>query len=282
MRAFAMGITEKETKELQALCRQFRRDLITVLHEKQTGHPGGSLSVCEILTTLIMREMKVKPQNPSWPDRDRLVLCKGHAAPMLYRVLAERGFFPVEEFRTFRDIDSRLQGHPCMLDTPGVDLTSGPLGIGLPAAIGMALSLRLDNSDARVYAVLGDGEIDEGTVWEACMAASKFKVDNIVAIVDWNGVQLDGKSDDIMPTGDLNAKFSSFGWHCIEVDGHSVKELCDAYDKARTIKGQPVMILAHTVKGKGVSFMEGKNAWHGKAIDDDSFAKAMEELGGKD
>lgn len=276
-----MGITEKEVKELQALCRQFRKDLITVLHEKQTGHPGGSLSVCEILTTLIMKEMKVNPQDPSWPDRDRLVLCKGHAAPMLYRVLAERGFFPVEEFRTFRDIDSRLQGHPCMLDTPGVDLTSGPLGIGLPAAIGMALSLRLDNSDARVYAVLGDGEIDEGTVWEACMAASKFKVDNIVAIVDWNGVQLDGKSDDIMPTGDLNAKFSSFGWHCIEVDGHNVKELCDAYDKARTIKDQPVMILAHTVKGKGVSFMEGKNAWHGKAIDDDSFAKAMEELGGK-
>lgn len=273
-------MNSEKAKELSELCNQFRKDVLTVLHEKQTGHPGGSLSVCEILTALYFDRMNVNPTNPSDPNRDRLVLCKGHAAPMLYRVLAEKGFFSKEEMHTLRDFGTRLQGHPCMLETPGVDMSSGPLGIGLSAALGMALSLGLADSPARVYAILGDGEINEGTVWEACMAASKFKVDNLCAILDWNGVQLDGTSEQVMPMGDIRAKFTAFGWHCIECDGHDLAALSAALHEAETVKCMPSIILAHTVKGKGVSFMEGKNAWHGKAIDDASFAQAMKELGG--
>ena len=273
-------MNSEKAKELSELCNQFRKDVLTVLHEKQTGHPGGSLSVCEILTALYFDRMNVNPADPSDPNRDRLVLCKGHAAPMLYRVLAEKGFFSKEEMHTLRDFGTRLQGHPCMLETPGVDMSSGPLGIGLSAALGMALSLGLADSPARVYAILGDGEINEGTVWEACMAASKFKVDNLCAILDWNGVQLDGTSEQVMPMGDIRAKFAAFGWHCIECDGHDLAALTAALDEAENVKCMPSIILAHTVKGKGVSFMEGKNAWHGKAIDDDSFAQAMKELGG--
>ncbi len=267
-------------QKLEQMCHQFRIDVLTTLHAKQTGHPGGSLSVCEILTTLYFAQMNVDPKDPQKADRDRLVLCKGHAAPMLYRVLAEKGFFPVEEMNTLRDFETRLQGHPCMKDTPGVDMSTGPLGIGLSTAVGMALAAKLDNAPTRVYAVLGDGEINEGTVWEACMSASKYKVDNLCAILDWNGVQLDGTAEDIMPMGDIKAKFASFGFHCIECDGHDVEALYNAFEEAKTVKGKPTIVLAHTVKGKGVSFMEGKNTWHGKAIGDEEFAKAMEELGG--
>ena len=267
-------------QKLEQMCHQFRIDVLTTLHAKQTGHPGGSLSVCEILTTLYFAQMNVDPKDPQKADRDRLVLCKGHAAPMLYRVLAEKGFFPVEEMGTLRDFETRLQGHPCMKDTPGVDMSTGPLGVGLSTAVGMALAARLDNAPTRVYAVLGDGEINEGTVWEACMSASKYKVDNLCAILDWNGVQLDGTAEDIMPMGDIKAKFASFGFHCIECDGHDVEALYNAFEEAKTVKGKPTIVLAHTVKGKGVSFMEGKNTWHGKAIGDEEFAKAMEELGG--
>ena len=267
-------------QKLEQMCHQFRIDVLTTLHAKQTGHPGGSLSVCEILTTLYFTQMNVDPKDPQKADRDRLVLCKGHAAPMLYRVLAEKGFFPVEEMNTLRDFETRLQGHPCMKDTPGVDMSTGPLGIGLSTAVGMALAAKLDNAPTRVYAVLGDGEINEGTVWEACMSASKYKVDNLCAILDWNGVQLDGTAEDIMPMGDIKAKFASFGFHCIECDGHDVEALYNAFEEAKTVKGKPTIVLAHTVKGKGVSFMEGKNTWHGKAIGDEEFAKAMEELGG--
>ena len=267
-------------QKLEQMCHQFRIDVLTTLHAKQTGHPGGSLSVCEILTTLYFAQMNVDPKDPQKADRDRLVLCKGHAAPMLYRVLAEKGFFPVEEMNTLRDFETRLQGHPCMKDTPGVDMSTGPLGIGLSTAVGMALAAELDNAPTRVYAVLGDGEINEGTVWEACMSASKYKVDNLCAILDWNGVQLDGTAEDIMPMGDIKAKFDSFGFHCIECDGHDVEALYNAFEEAKTVKGKPTIVLAHTVKGKGVSFMEGKNTWHGKAIGDEEFAKAMEELGG--
>ena len=267
-------------QKLEQMCHQFRIDVLTTLHAKQTGHPGGSLSVCEILTTLYFAQMNVDPKDPQKADRDRLVLCKGHAAPMLYRVLAEKGFFPVEEMNTLRDFETRLQGHPCMKDTPGVDMSTGPLGIGLSTAVGMALAAKLDNAPTRVYAVLGDGEINEGTVWEACMSASKYKVDNLCAILDWNGVQLDGTAEDIMPMGDIMAKFDSFGFHCIECDGHDVEALYNAFEEAKTVKGKPTIVLAHTVKGKGVSFMEGKNTWHGKAIGDEEFAKAMEELGG--
>lgn len=273
-------LNNEKARELSKLCNQFRIDVLTVLYEKQTGHPGGSLSVCEILTTLYFDRLRVDPRNPSDTNRDRLVLCKGHAAPMLYRVLAEKGFFPKDEMHTLRAFETRLQGHPCMLETPGVDMSTGPLGIGLSAALGIALSLELAKSDARVYAVLGDGELNEGTVWEACIASSKYKADNLCAILDWNGVQLDGTAEEIMPMGDIKAKFSSFGWHCIECDGHDVAALSAALDEAESTKGAPSIILAHTVKGKGVSFMEGQSAWHGKAIDDASFAQAMKELGG--
>ena len=276
-----MGKLPVEEKEkLEKLCNQFRIDVLDVLHQRQTGHPGGSLSVCEILTTLYFEEMDVDPKDPKKADRDRLVLCKGHAAPMLYRVLAEKGFFPVEEMKTLRCLNSRLQGHPNPLDTPGVDAATGPLGIGISAALGMALGLKLDDSKARVYAIMGDGEINEGIVWEALMAAVKFKADNLCAVLDWNGVQLDGTTEEIMPMGDIPAKFKAFGWNVIECDGHDVSALYDAFEEAKTVKGVPTIVLAHTVKGKGVSFMEGKSGWHGKAIDDDSFAIAMKELGG--
>ena len=270
----------EQKQKLEQLCHQFRIDVLAALHAKKTGHPGGSLSVCEILTTLYFTQMHVDPRDPRKPDRDRLVLCKGHAAPMLYRVLAEKGFFPVEEMGTLRDFETRLQGHPCMNETPGVDMSTGPLGLGLSTAVGMALAARLDSAPTRVYAVLGDGEINEGTVWEACMAASKYHLDNLCAVLDWNGVQLDGTADEIMPMGDIRGKFETFGFHCIECDGHDIEALYNAFEEAKTVKGMPTIVLAHTVKGKGVSFMEGKNTWHGKAIGDEDFAKAMEELGG--
>ena len=275
-----MKLPLEEKARLEKLCHQFRIDLIETLHQRQTGHPGGSLSVLEILTTLYFTQMDVDPENPLKPDRDRLVLGKDHAAPALYRVLAEKSFFPVEEMATLRCLDSRLQGHPNPLDTPGVDITSGPLGIGLSAALGMALALKLDGSDKRVYCVLGDGEINEGTVWEGLMAAVKFKADNLCAVLDWNGVQLDGLTEDIMPMHNIPERFAAFGWHVIQCDGHDIESLYEAFETAKTIKGVPTIILAHTVKGKGVSFMEGKNAWHGKPIDDESYAQAMKELGG--
>ena len=275
-----MQLTRQEIEEMNKLCRQCRRDVLTVLHERQSGHPGGSLSACEILVTLVMKQLRTSAELPGQAGRDRLVVSKGHAAPMLYRVLAEKGFFPKEELHTLRDLGSRLQGHPCMRHTPGVDLSSGPLGIGLSAALGMALGLKLDGSDARVYAVLGDGELNEGTIWEACMSAAKFSADNLCAVVDQNGVQLDGPAASVMPMGDLRAKFSSFGWHCIECGGHDVAALCDAYAQAAAVRGKPSVILARTVKGKGVSFMENKNTWHGKPLDSESYAAAMAELGG--
>ena len=275
-----MKLPVEEKARLQALCSQFRFDLIDVLHARQTGHPGGSLSLCEILSVLYFEEMNVDPANPKMPDRDRLVLCKGHAAPILYRVLAEKGFFPVEEMATLRCFETRLQGHPCPLETPGVDAATGPLGIGLSAALGMSMALKLDNSPARVYAILGDGEINEGTVWEALMAAVKFKADNLCAILDWNGVQLDGTTEDVMPMGDIPAKFKAFGWNYIECDGHDLDSVYEALQAAKAAKGVPSIILAHTVKGKGVSFMEGQNAWHGKPINDEEYARAKAELGG--
>ena len=275
-----MKLPAEEKARLEQLCSQFRIDLIETLHARQTGHPGGSLSLCEILSVLYFEEMNVDPANPKMADRDRMVLCKGHAAPILYRVLAEKGFFPVEEMATLRCFETRLQGHPCPLETPGVDAATGPLGIGLSAALGMSMALKLNESPARVYAILGDGEINEGTVWEALMAAVKFKADNLCAILDWNGVQLDGTTEEVMPMGDIPAKFKAFGWNVLECDGHDLDSVYDALETAKTVKGLPTIILAHTVKGKGVSFMEGKNAWHGKPINDEEYALAMKELGG--
>lgn len=275
-----MSISQQRKAELDALCKKFRVDVLTVLHAIQTGHPGGSLSVCEILTALYFEKATVDPKNPEWPERDRIVLCKGHAAPMLYRVLAEKGFFPVEDMKTLRQIGSHLQGHPCSLCTPGVEASTGPLGAGFPVALGMALGNRVSGIDSHVFAILGDGEINEGVVWECAMSAAKFKADNLTAILDWNKVQLDGTADEIMPIHDIPGMWRSLGWNVLECDGHDVASLCDAIDQAKATKGVPSIILAHTEKGKGVSFMEGKSAWHGAPIGDADFNKAMTELGG--
>lgn len=266
--------------ELGTICNQLRIDLVELLHRIQTGHPGGSLSVCEILAALYFAKANIDPNRPDWPERDRIVLTKGHAAPMLYLTLAKRGFFPQEEMKTLRQMNSRLQGHPCAALTPGVELSTGPLGIGLSAAAGMALALRLDQIPATVYAVMGDGELNEGTVWEACMSAAKFKLDNLIAIVDHNKVQLDGTSDQIMPMPNLAGKFSAFGFEVTECDGHDITALCDAIDRAKQVKGKPAVILAKTVKGKGISYMEGKNIWHGSPIGRPEYEQAMNELGG--
>lgn len=267
-----------QDKELQALAKQYRMELIELLHGIQTGHPGGSLSATEILLLLYKEVMRYDVSQPNQIGRDRLVLSKGHAAPMLYINLAHQGFFPVEELKTLRQMGSRLQGHPCLHKTPGVELSTGPLGLGVGAALGMALSAKLRGTDENIYALMGDGELQEGVVWESLMSASKFQADNLTVIVDNNGVQLDGTVEEIMPEGDLAAKFSAFGWHVIRCDGHDFSSLRDAFAKAKAHCGTPTVLLAKTVKGKGVSFMEGKNTWHGKAIGDQEYQKAMAEL----
>ena len=272
---------------------QLRRELITTLYKIQTGHPGGSLSCCEILYVLYFHIMKTDPSNPEWEDRDRLILSKGHAAPMLYLCLAHKGFFPIEDMATLRQMGSILQGHPCASKTPGVELSTGPLGLGLSAGIGMAEAARLnkkghdkkdgdkrdyDKRDYNVYVVLGDGELQEGAIWEGAMSAAKFKTGNLVAILDHNGVQLDGTTDEIMPMGDIGAKFAAFGWHVMTTDGHDINQLEDTLMKASAYDKGPVMVIANTVKGKGVSFMEGQSEWHGKPISDEEYRMAMDEL----
>lgn len=274
-----MPLTKKREAELVGQCRRFRIDVLTAIHGASSGHPGGSLSVCEILTLLYQEVMHIDAKKPDDPDRDRLVLCKGHAAPMLYRNLIEKGFLPKDSMATLRRLNSQLQGHPSN-HTPGVEMPSGPLGIGLSAAQGMALGLKLNSSPARVYAVLGDGELDEGAVWEAAMSAPKFKLDNLTAFVDWNRVQLDGTTEEIMPMRDLPGKWRAFGWNVLECNGHDLQALYKAIEDAKACKGVPTVILAHTVKGRGVSFMEGQAAWHGKKISDEDYARAMAELGG--
>ena len=276
-----MSLQPKRKENLERLCTKFRQDLIKLLHGIQTGHPGGSLSSVEIMTTLYFEKLNVDPKNPKDESRDRFVLGKGHAAPMLYLILAEKGFFPQDELASLRQLDSKLQGHPCALKTCGVELSTGPLGLGLPAGLGMALGAKLDGRDYRTYVLMGDGELQEGIVWEAAMSASKFKVDNLTVIVDNNGVQLDGTVDEIMPMGDIAAKWQAFGWHVISIDGHQVDEISEAVDLAKTVHGKPSVIIAKTVKGKGVSFMEGQSAWHGKPISNDEYVSAMKELGGK-
>lgn len=266
--------------ELDKKCLQFRNDLIDLLHSIQTGHPGGSLSCTEILTTLYFDCMDIDPQNPKKEGRDRLILSKGHGAPMLYLVLAELGYFPKEDLKTLRQTGSYLQGHPCVHKTPGVELSTGPLGLGLGAGIGMALGERLKGSNAYIYVVLGDGEIQEGAIWEAAMAGSKFKTTHCIAVLDNNGVQLDGTNEEIMPMGDIGAKWAAFGWNVIHCDGHNVMEIKGAVEAAKKEKEKPSILICKTVKGKGVSFMEGKSAWHGKAIGQEEYAQAKAELGG--
>ncbi len=263
--------------DLPAIAKRLRRDIIQMIYTAGSGHPGGSLSSVEILTTLYFRILRHNPSNPFWPDRDRFILSKGHVAPVLYATLAECGYFPVAELQTLRKLGSRLQGHT-EHSLPGVEMSAGSLGQGLSFGIGCALAARLDKKDYRTYVLLGDGECEEGQVWEAAMAAPQYKLDNLIAIVDKNGLQIDGFTRDIMNSEPLGEKFRSFGWHVIDVDGHDFEQLMNAFDHARTVKRQPVAIIAKTIKGKGVSFMENNVDFHGKAPNAAQFEIAMKEL----
>ena len=267
-----------EKLELQKIANEVRKDILTEVYHAKSGHPGGSLSVADILTCLYFEEMHVDPQNPDMADRDRLVLSKGHAAPALYAVLAEKGYFPKEELKSLRALGSRLQGHPNMNDTPGVDMTSGSLGQGVSAAVGMALSAKLTGDSYRVYAVLGDGELEEGQVWEAMMFAGNKQLYNLVIVADSNGIQLDGTVEEINSPQPIDEKMKAFHIHPIVVDGHDFDQLHRAFEEARTVKGQPTAIIAKTVKGKGVSYMENQVSWHGSAPNKEQYEKAMEEL----
>jgi len=263
---------------MKAMAKQLRRYIITMIAAASSGHPGGSLSAVEIVTALYFHVLRHDPKNPGWPDRDRFILSKGHAAPLLYSVLAESGYFPVEELMTLRRLDSRMQGHTDRGHTPGVEMSSGTLGQGLSFGVGCALAARIDNRAYRVYVLMGDGECDEGQVWEAAMSASHYGLDNIVAIIDRNRIQLAGWCCDVMNTEPLPEKWRAFGWHVIEVDGHDISQLTDAFEKAQEIKEKPTAIIAHTIKGKGVSFMENKAEYHGKAPDPAETRRALEDL----
>ncbi|OZV13823.1 transketolase [Tissierella sp. P1] len=270
----------RDIMELKEIARSIRVDIINMLEKSQSGHPGGSLSAVEILTTLYFKEMRVDTTNPKWEDRDRFVLSKGHGTPVLYGTLAEKGFFPKEELDRFRKLGSMLQGHPDMKDIPGVDMTTGSLGQGLAAANGMALAGKLDNKDYRVYAMIGDGECQEGLIWEAAMLAAHYKLDNITVFLDHNGLQIDGPNKEIMNIEPIDEKFKSFGWHVLTIDGHSFDEILTAIEEAKNTKNKPTIIIARTHKGKGISFMEDQVGWHGKAPSAEEASKALEELGG--
>jgi len=267
-------------EDLRKIAAKLRIEVIKMLKEAKSGHPGGSLSACEIITTLYFKEMNIDSTNPNWPERDRFVLSKGHGAPILYAALAEKGYFLKEELMKLRKIDSMLQGHPDMKGTPGVDMTTGSLGQGLAAANGMALAGKLDNKKYRVYALLGDGEVQEGIIWEAAMLAAHYKLDNLTVFLDHNGLQIDGLNREVMNIEPIDEKFKAFGWHVINIDGHNFQEIIDAIEEAKNTKGKPTIIIAKTVKGKGVSFMENKYEWHGKAPSEEEAVKALDELGG--
>ena len=265
--------------ELQITANEVRKGIVTAVHSAKAGHPGGSLSAADIFTYLYFEEMNIDPKNPKKPDRDRFVLSKGHTAPGLYSTLAQRGYFPVEDLKTLRHLGSYLQGHPDMKHIPGVDMSSGSLGQGISAAVGMALSAKLTNDDYRVYTLLGDGEIQEGQVWEAAMFAGFRRLDNLVVIVDNNGLQIDGPVDQVCSPYPIGEKLKAFNFHVIDLkDGNDMDQIADAFKEARNTKGMPTAIIAHTVKGKGVSFMENQVGWHGKAPNDEEYAVAMENL----
>ena len=265
--------------ELQITANEVRKGIVTAVHSAKAGHPGGSLSAADIFTYLYFEEMNIDPKNPKKPDRDRFVLSKGHTAPGLYSALAQRGYFPVEDLKTLRHLGSYLQGHPDMKHIPGVDMSSGSLGQGISAAVGMALSAKLTNDDYRVYTLLGDGEIQEGQVWEAAMFAGFRRLDNLVVIVDNNGLQIDGPVDQVCSPYPIGENFKAFNFHVIDLkDGNDMDQIADAFKEARNTKGMPTAIIAHTVKGKGVSFMENQVGWHGKAPNDEEYAVAMEDL----
>ena len=275
-----MSMDALKEQQLKEITKQMRIDIIKMLHNVKTGHPGGSLSAVEILAVLYHNQMNANCQDVCNCERDRFIASKGHCAPVLYTTLADKGYFPKEELNNLRQLGCMLQGHPDMKRTPGVDISTGSLGLGLSVGIGMSLAARLDGQDYYTYVLLGDGELQEGQNWEAAMSAVKFKLDHLIAIVDNNGVQLDGTLEEIMPMGDIGRKFEAFGWNVLHVDGHDLRAIDDAIDQAKSVQGLPTVIIAKTEKGKGVSFMEGKNTWHGKAIEDNDYAIAMAELGG--
>lgn len=264
--------------ELQRAANEVRKGIITAVHGAKAGHPGGSLSAADIFTYLYFEEMHIDPKDPKKADRDRFVLSKGHTAPGLYSALANRGYFPVEDLKTLRHLGSYLQGHPCMQETPGVDMSSGSLGQGISAAVGMALAAKMDGKDYRTYTLLGDGEIQEGQVWEAAMFAGHRKLDNLVVIVDNNGLQIDGKIDDVCSPYPIDRKFEAFNFHVINIDGNDFDQIDAAFKEAKATKGMPTAIICKTVKGKGVSFMENNAGWHGKAPNDEEYETAMADL----
>ena len=268
-----------DIKELTKKAVEIRKGIIEAVYWAQSGHPGGSLSIADILTVLYFHEMNIDEKNPNWEDRDRLVLSKGHCSPALYSCLANRGYFPIEDLKTFRKIDSYLQGHPDKNKVPGVDMTTGSLGQGLSAANGMAIAAKMDNKDYRVYCILGDGEIEEGQIWEAAMTSNKYKLDNLCVIVDNNNLQIDGTIEEVMSSYPIDEKFRSFGFEIIKIDGHDIEEITKAFEVAKNIKGKPTCIIAKTVKGKGISYMENQVGWHGKAPNEEQYKEAMVSLG---
>ena len=267
-----------ENDKLKLHAKNIRKNIIKMIYTAQSGHPGGALSITDIMTFLYFEEMNVDANNPRWADRDRLVLSKGHASAALYASLAEKGFLQEEELLTFRKIHSKLQGHPDMNKLPGVDMSTGSLGQGLSAANGMAIAAKLDQKDYRVYCILGDGEIDEGQVWEAAMSASHYKLDNLCVIVDYNGLQIDGQTQNVMNLLSISEKFKAFGFEVFDIDGHNFDAIRDAFKSARKIKNKPVAIIAKTIKGKGVSFMEDNAGWHGKAPNEEEYNQAITDI----
>lgn len=270
-----------DIKSLEKTAAEIRCGIIKAIHNAGSGHPGGSLSAADIVTALYFDEMNVDPKDPKMKGRDKFILSKGHAGPVQYSALAVKGYYPMEDFMTLRKLGSKFQGHPDMHKVPGIEMSTGSLGQGISAAGGMALANKLDNDPGRIYVLLGDGEIQEGIVWEALMSAAHYKLDNMVAILDHNGLQIDGKNEDVMTVAPVVEKFQAFGWNVIQIDGHDFKQILDAFKQARACKGKPTMIMAETIKGKGVSFMENNAGWHGKAPDEEQTKQALAELGGE-
>ena len=270
-----------DVKQLKKTANEVRKGAIEAVYQAKSGHPGGSLSAADIVTALYFDEMNVDPKDPKMKGRDKFILSKGHAGPVQYSALAVKGYYPMEDFMTLRKLGSKFQGHPDMHKVPGIEMSTGSLGQGISAAGGMALANKLDNDPGRIYVLLGDGEIQEGIVWEALMSAAHYKLDNMVAILDHNGLQIDGKNEDVMTVAPVVEKFQAFGWNVIQIDGHDFKQILDAFKQARACKGRPTMIVAETIKGKGVSFMENNAGWHGKAPDEEQTKQALAELGGE-
>ncbi|MBQ2644871.1 transketolase [bacterium] len=274
-------LSKEEVTEIQNITKKLRANIVKMIHNSQSGHPGGSLSAIDILTVLYTKVMKQYPdwdKNPDFENRDRFVLSKGHASAAIYSILAHCGYFPEEDLLQYRKFGTKLQGHPCCTKLKGIEVSTGSLGQGLSIACGMALGLKIDKKNSFVYALMGDGELQEGSIWEAAMNAAHYKLNNLIGIVDRNRLQIDGNTEDVMAVGDVKSKFEAFGWNAIEIDGHNIDAIYEALEKAKESTDKPTVIVANTIKGKGVSFMENQAGWHGKAPNDEQLAQALEEL----